>query len=310
MEMDTSRSGDSPANPGRTHCSIGAGRATWVVMWRHVQVWQCSLAVALAVAVGGARAVAACAGDCDGDGAVGVAELVTGVRISLGENPLSQCAAFDVTPDGVLRIEELIAGVNAALQGCPATPTAMATATASETAGVASPTASETAGVASPTVTPTPAATGTATAPPSATPTVPLVAGSWVEAPLEVVASTCPTPLTEDFAADLASRPPCEQTVEALSDSTVAVEDCTTTRVEGTLDRDGTIRIAYPPTSSTTDDCTIELAVSAVIPAATSPTTASYTFAVGFSEECALADCTIEARGGGPATAPPGATRR
>ena len=36
----------------------------------------------------GAPARAACAGDCSGDGAVGINELITGVSIALGATPV------------------------------------------------------------------------------------------------------------------------------------------------------------------------------------------------------------------------------
>lgn len=251
----------------------------------------------LAALAGGARsATAACPGDCNGDNRVSVAELTFGVRISLGEVALFECDSLDVTPDGELRIEELIMAVNAALLGCPSTPTATA---AAPTPTGAAPTASVTA-TDTPATNATSTRTGTHTPTTSATPTVPMVSGLWREDPLIVGASTCPTPITEEFAADLASRPPCDQTVEALSDTTVAVEDCTSTRVEGTLDRDGTIRIAYPTTSDTTPDgCIVELTVSAVVVAAMSPTTATYTFDVSISGPgtCPEVDCTMDATG-------------
>jgi hypothetical protein len=243
------------------------------------------LTAVAAIALVAGRAAAACPGDCNGDGMVSVAELILGVRISLGQSDLVACPAFDVTPDGELRIEELIAAVGAALSGCPATPT--------PTEPVPPPTASD-----SPTATVTATATEPPTATPSVTPTVPAVSGRWREDPLIVGASTCPTAITEEFAADLASRPPCEQTVEALSDTTVAFEDCSGTTLEGTLERDGTIHIAYPTSSDTTPDgCTVELTVSAVIPAAMSPTSASYTFAVSLSGSCPATDCTMGAEG-------------
>ena len=59
-----------------------------------------------------------CTGDCDGDGAVTINELITGVNIALGSAPLAQCAAFDADGDGLVAINELIAAVGAALDGC------------------------------------------------------------------------------------------------------------------------------------------------------------------------------------------------
>lgn len=66
-------------------------------------------------------APAACAGDCDGNGVVTVAELIAGVASVLdGGRP---CAALDRDGDGVAIVGEMIAAVNALLAGCPATPT-------------------------------------------------------------------------------------------------------------------------------------------------------------------------------------------
>ena len=67
----------------------------------------------------------ACPGDCNGDGAVSIAELVRGVGIALGSTGLGSCPAFDSGADGTVSIDELIAAVNAALGGCAnVTPTA------------------------------------------------------------------------------------------------------------------------------------------------------------------------------------------
>lgn len=58
----------------------------------------------------------AIAGDCDGDGRVTVAELVRGVRIALGSELLSACAAFDQDSDGRVSVSELVRAVAVALQ--------------------------------------------------------------------------------------------------------------------------------------------------------------------------------------------------
>jgi hypothetical protein len=60
-----------------------------------------------------------CPGDCNGDGAVTVDELVTAVSIALGSAGLERCVAVNVQEDTVVTINELIAAVNAALAGCP-----------------------------------------------------------------------------------------------------------------------------------------------------------------------------------------------
>jgi len=61
-----------------------------------------------------------CAGDCSGDGAVAINELVLGVSAAVNGD-VAACPAFDLNGDGVVTIDELIAGVNAALVGCATT---------------------------------------------------------------------------------------------------------------------------------------------------------------------------------------------
>lgn len=64
------------------------------------------------------EAPAPCVGDCDGDATVRVNELVTGVRIALGELAADACAIFDGDGDGTVSIAELIGAVGALLNGC------------------------------------------------------------------------------------------------------------------------------------------------------------------------------------------------
>ncbi len=59
-----------------------------------------------------------CAGDCDGDRAVAVAELVRVVAISLGKSPLSSCPSVDLNGDHSVRVNEIVTAVSSALQGC------------------------------------------------------------------------------------------------------------------------------------------------------------------------------------------------
>jgi len=84
-----------------------------------------------ACVVGPLPATAQCTGDCNGDGAVTVNEIVIGVNIALGSTPLSSCAVFDGDGSGDVAITELIRAVNFALTECPtaATPTPNATPT-------------------------------------------------------------------------------------------------------------------------------------------------------------------------------------
>ena len=62
----------------------------------------------------------ACVGDCGGNGAVTVDELLKGVNIALGSTTLDTCGCFDRAGDGDVTVDELVAGVNAALGGCTA----------------------------------------------------------------------------------------------------------------------------------------------------------------------------------------------
>jgi len=59
-----------------------------------------------------------CVGDCDRDGSVSVSELVTATRIVLGSWEFSRCAAADPDGNGVIGIEELVSAVDASLHGC------------------------------------------------------------------------------------------------------------------------------------------------------------------------------------------------
>jgi len=71
-----------------------------------------------------------CPGDCNGDAAVSIDELVRGVGIALGSTALDSCPAFDGGADGAVSIDELIAAVNAALGGCEIGPAPRPTPTA------------------------------------------------------------------------------------------------------------------------------------------------------------------------------------
>ena len=69
----------------------------------------------------------ACDGDCNGDGAVAIEELILGVQIALGGGGIERCAAVDHDGDGQVSVSELVAAVDVALDGCPAGPTPTAT---------------------------------------------------------------------------------------------------------------------------------------------------------------------------------------
>jgi cysteine-rich repeat protein len=59
-----------------------------------------------------------CAGDCHGDGAVGIDELILAVNIALGLQPLAQCPAADLDGGGSVSIDELLTAVNRSLGEC------------------------------------------------------------------------------------------------------------------------------------------------------------------------------------------------
>lgn len=60
-----------------------------------------------------------CTGDCDGNGTVAINELILGVNIAIGNQPVSVCLAFDVNDSGGVEINELIQAVGNAISGCP-----------------------------------------------------------------------------------------------------------------------------------------------------------------------------------------------
>ena len=65
------------------------------------------------------QAPVTCVGDCDGDGAVTIDELLLGVNIALEALSLERCDVFDANGDGAVTVEELLVAVNNALTGCP-----------------------------------------------------------------------------------------------------------------------------------------------------------------------------------------------
>jgi hypothetical protein len=65
-----------------------------------------------------ARAVV-CVGDCDVDDRVDVSEMVLGVDMALGIEPMAACSAFDADRDGAVGIDELVEAVASGIDGCP-----------------------------------------------------------------------------------------------------------------------------------------------------------------------------------------------
>ena len=60
-----------------------------------------------------------CLGDCDGNGAVTVNEIIVMVNIDLGSLPVTGCPAADPDNTGTVSITQIIAAVSNALNGCP-----------------------------------------------------------------------------------------------------------------------------------------------------------------------------------------------
>ena len=83
------------------------------------------LAAALLLHGASHRAIAGCACDCDGDGAVHVAELIRVTNIALGNREVSSCANLPEPCNacvGAVGVTGLIRCVNNALDGCPTPP--------------------------------------------------------------------------------------------------------------------------------------------------------------------------------------------
>ena len=78
----------------------------------------------------GAEVTAPCPGDCNGDRAVAINELVTCVGIVLGTVAADACAACDADGNGTVAVNDLVASVGRALNGCDPSPAATPTPTA------------------------------------------------------------------------------------------------------------------------------------------------------------------------------------
>jgi hypothetical protein len=247
-----------------------------------------------------------CVGDCNGDTAVTIGELIRAVNIALGLTPLDVCKAVDVNGDGSVGIAELIQSVNRALLNCPATqpptltPTATATPTVTATPSI-TPTATSTA---TPTRTPTETATESPTATPpreetaTFTPTIeyPDVSGIWREDPLHLVSSTCLEIIATAFADELGQRLPCSHQVSNVNEIATIV-DCNSRAMLGSVDPLGVVTYAVPEETGDVQGCTLSLTAAVTVPAAASPTTVTYVFSLAFGGSCPLPACTLTASG-------------
>jgi hypothetical protein len=87
-----------------------------------------SLAIMVCAGMSGSTSARAgvmsgCAGDCDDNGMVTTADIIVGVNILLGRQPISVCTVLDVDGDEQVTVDELIRAVKSALEGCVAVPT-------------------------------------------------------------------------------------------------------------------------------------------------------------------------------------------
>jgi Ca2+-binding EF-hand superfamily protein len=62
--------------------------------------------------------VTTCVGDCDGDGAVAIDELLRGVSMALGTGEMGDCSSFDSNGDAQVSVDELVQAVTNILEGC------------------------------------------------------------------------------------------------------------------------------------------------------------------------------------------------
>lgn len=112
----------------------GGGRSARTTATR----WRAAVFLLAWFALTAARPAPACTGDCNGDGQVTVADLITAVNVLLGSAPLSTCTAIDRDGDRQVTVSELVQAVGASLEGCvtdtpSATPSSSATPTPSAT---------------------------------------------------------------------------------------------------------------------------------------------------------------------------------
>jgi hypothetical protein len=98
---------------------VAAGAALGTYLLRNTDAAAADAAGAeLATAAHDGSVTVVCAGDCNGDGLVGIAELLRGVNISLANSAVDSCPLFDLDRSGEVAISEIILAVGSALAGC------------------------------------------------------------------------------------------------------------------------------------------------------------------------------------------------
>lgn len=60
-----------------------------------------------------------CAGDCDGNWRVGVAEVISGIRMMVDSVPVGDCPRMDSSADGAITVNEVVRALQHSLEGCP-----------------------------------------------------------------------------------------------------------------------------------------------------------------------------------------------
>src|SRR5262245_56996265 len=101
--------------------SADAMQNTWA-RTRHVLSALCAGVFSYLLLGGSPSQAQSCAGDCNGDGALSVGELQTGIGIALDEAAVPTCSAIDRDGNGAVRIAELTRAVFARINGCAASP--------------------------------------------------------------------------------------------------------------------------------------------------------------------------------------------
>lgn len=237
---------------------------------RHLRRWGSAVVlVASLVAVLAGRAIAqlpaVCIGDCNGDGAVAINELILGVNIALNMLDISDCPNLD-NGQGTVTVDRLIAAVNSALCDCGVCPTPAPD-------------------------TPTPTATGESVTP-SVTPTSGASVSMWTVDNYEVTSSDCAGAIEDAVLSGLQAAG-SDFTVRQSGEQ-VEIEDGEGNVLEGTADPDGTVHVQRT-LSGSMGPCDYEVDVDASANLSNSPTTATYDGIVNLSGFCLnLSDCSLQ----------------
>lgn len=165
----------------------------------------------------------ACVGDCSGQGAVGINDIILAVNIVLELAPADQCPALGAPPIGVAQV---IASVGNALCGCQPCPTAP------------------------PSPTPTATQPPTATPTPSATPTY--VVSKWREDQFRVTSTNCPAGLAKRVRESLKNAVE-NYTVQARG-ATSRIQDQYGNQLPAAIDASGVLSATYT-TGQQQGDC-------------------------------------------------------